>query len=559
LYDQGYRPPPSQPTGRRSGRRTGATSSQPPRYSPPPQYAPQSQQPQYQAPVQDMHPAQQGYVPPRPTAPAGKRTGRTGGKPPKKRSSGAWVLLVLVLAAALGAGGYYAKVHMDVTAYDNVFCHGVYVDGIHLGGLTPQEAAQKVQQQAQARDNSWYVRLMYGDQTVATITSSMLGMATNTQQALEQAWQCGHTGSLFDRQKAMEGLLNQPYEAYTDNPSAGNTQVIDDLLLTIKNSVYRAPQDAKLLSFDANADDPFIFQSEVYGRSLDIQPLKETIYQMVSRMEAGDLQVEPTVIYPAVTVADLRPNYTLLANVTTQIDKHSTDNRTNNIIRACELISGKTVQPGKKFSFNSTVGPRSIKNGFYEAIEYAYGVETMGVGGGVCQVSSTLYLASLRAGMEIVHREPHSKEVSYTIYGQDATVNYEGKKIDFIFRNDSEYPVYITASVEDDPARKNRYLCRVRFYGHTLGEDTFYDLESITTQVLKPTDEIIYDKDKTGEHVVFTDQTKKKSNGKDGYVVETYRSKVVNGVEVERDLISTDIYKAQQPRYWVGITERPLY
>lgn len=552
MYDQGYRP--QQPTPRRTGRRSGnvpQAGNYP--YSPPPQYAPQTQQAYYQTPY-NGNPQQQGYVPPPPPK-GGKRSGG-GQKPPKKKHYFARFLVALVLLALLGAGGFYYKIHTDVTAYDNVFCQGVYIDGIHLGGLTPEEAAAKVQAQAQARDNSWYVRLMYGEQTVATITSSMLGMNTQTQQVLETAWQQGHVGNLFERQKAMKALTAQPYEAYTATPSASNTQVIDDLLLTIKNSVYRAPQDAQLLGFDPDAAEPFLFQSEVYGRTLDIQPLKETIYQMVSRMESGDLQVQPTPIYPTVTVSDLQPHYTLLANVTTQVDKHSTDNRTNNLIRACELINGVVVQPGKNFSFNKTVGPRSIKNGFFEAIEYAYGVETMGVGGGVCQVSSTLYLASLRSGMDIVHREPHSKEVSYTIYGQDATVNYEGKKIDFIFRNNSEYPIYITAAVEDDPARKNRYLCRVRIYGQSLGENTFYDLESTTVEILKPTDEIIYDKDKTGEYVVYTDQTKRKSNGKEGYVVETYRSKVVNGVEVDRELISTDTYKAQQPRYWVGVTER---
>ena len=553
MYDQGYRPP--QPTARRSGRRASQAPSQAGyAYSPPPQYAPQTQQNyNYQQPVYDAQPQQQGYVPPKPPQANGKKRG--GPKPPRKKFGFGRFLLLLVLLAILGAGGYYGKTYMDVTPYDAVFCQGVYIDGIHLGGMTPQEAATAVQAQAQRRENSWYVRLMYGEQMVATITSSMLGMETQTQQVLEDAWQLGHVGNIFERQKAMEQLAAQPYEAYTAIPSA-NTQVIDDLLLTIKNDVYRAPQDAKLLSFDPNAPEPFTFQAEVYGRTLDIQPLKETIYQMVSRMESGDLQVQPTGIYPTVTVSDLQSHYTLLANITTQVDKHSTDNRTNNLIRACELINGTVVQPGKKFSFNTTVGPRSIKNGFFEAIEYAYGVETMGVGGGVCQVSSTLYLATLRSGMEIVHREPHSKEVSYTIYGQDATVNYEGKKIDFIFRNNSEYPIYITAAVEDDPNRKNRYICRVRIYGETLGENTFYDLESTTVEVLKPTDEIIYDKDKTGEYVVYTDQTKKKSNGKEGYVVETYRSKVVDGVEVERELISTDTYKAQQPRYWIGVTER---
>ena len=75
------------------------------------------------------------------------------------------------------------------------------------------------------------------------------------------------------------------------------------------------------------------------------------------------------------------------------------------------------MKPGEKFSFNGVVGERSIKNGFYEAVEYAYGTEVMGVGGGSCQASTTVYQAAVEAGLTITDRTPHSKEVSYASYG----------------------------------------------------------------------------------------------------------------------------------------------
>lgn len=573
MYEQGYRPPRPKDCSRNAAqhrasppRRSSGRYAAP--YAPVPQYAPQSQQPPAapyatacysQSVAHGPDRRQQGYTPPKSIKAVQRRStnqgAASGGKPTRKKSGMGRFLMLLVLLAVLGAGGYCGKTYLDVHPYDDVFCNNVYVDGIHLGGLTAQAGYNAVQAQAQDRQNSWYVRLMYGEQTVATITADLLGMQTQTQQVLAQAWQPGHTGSLFDRKRAMDQLMAQPYEAYTAIPDA-NTQVIDDMLTAIKNDLYRAPVDAKMIGFDPLASEPFSYQSEVAGRTLDTEPLKEALYRMVSKMESGDLQVEPTMIEPAVTAAQLQSHYALLSDVTTQIDKHSSDNRNNNIRRACELISGTVLKAGDKFSFNSAVGPRTYKNGFYDAIEYAYGQEVMGVGGGVCQVSSTLYLAALKAGLTIINREPHSKEVSYTVYGQDATVSYEGKKIDFVFRNTSAGNIYIVASVQNSTANKNRYICRVRIYGETLGEDTFYDVESVTTQVIKPSDEIIYDKDKTGEYVKYTDQTKKKSSAHEGYVVETYRSKVAGGVEVERELISIDTYKARQARYWVGVTER---
>ncbi len=121
----------------------------------------------------------------------------------------------------------------------------------------------------------------------------------------------------------------------------------------------------------------------------------------------------------------------------------STSNRCANIARAASLINGAVIAPGGVFSFNDTVGRRTTANGFYTAKEYVDGKSVDGIGGGTCQVSSTLYSAVLYADMTIVERLNHMMTVGYIPLGQDATVSDGG--VDFKFKNSSEYPVKISA------------------------------------------------------------------------------------------------------------------
>ena len=108
---------------------------------------------------------------------------------------------------------------------------------------------------------------------------------------------------------------------------------------------------------------------------------------------------------------------------------------------AFERINGTILQDNKTFSFNTAVGRREAGNGYYPAIEYAYGNEVMGIGGGVCQASTTVYLAAIQAGLKINKREAHSNPVNYTEMGMDATVNStRGHEVDFTFTNNNGKP-----------------------------------------------------------------------------------------------------------------------
>ena len=145
---------------------------------------------------------------------------------------------------------------------------------------------------------------------------------------------------------------------------------------------------------------------------------------------------------------------------------------------AFERINGKMLAAGETFSFNTIVGKRTKANGFYQAIEYAYGDQRMGYGGGVCQASTTMYLAAAKANMTILKREPHSDAVGYTDYGKDATVS--DNRIDFKFRNDTGSTIFIVATVmKDSRYDKSNKVCVVSIYGESLGTGVKYEDEDL--------------------------------------------------------------------------------
>lgn len=123
-------------------------------------------------------------------------------------------------------------------------------------------------------------------------------------------------------------------------------------------------------------------------------------------------------------------------------------NRTHNIKKATEALNGTVVAPGEVFSYNETIGPTSRSKGYRLATIFVSGEETKGYGGGVCQVSSTLFNAADMAGMEIIERHSHSKDVQYVEEGRDAATSYRSK-LDFKFGNCLDVPVIIGAHVEE--------------------------------------------------------------------------------------------------------------
>ena len=475
-------------------------------------------------------------------------------KPRKKRN--VWLILLLaVLVIGLIAGGttYGIKLSKEaeerkaisdrVTPYDGLYCPGVYVNGIHLGGMTPEQALNSVQSQISQAHSAWSVNLMYQGETAATINSDLLNISVDENAIrilLNEAWKPGHTGTQAERFAQMEELENNPYTVYTDKPD-GDTSRIDAVLENLKQKIDRPAKDAYAL-FDASKSYPFEFSNEETGLVLNISPLKEQLYQMASTMTSGTVELEPTVIQPNTTVAELQKRCSQRAEATTPIARSSEEGRNNNIRRCFELINGTVLEPGEKFSFNKIVGERTYENGFYDAPEYINDEHVTGIGGGACQASTTVYQAAVCAGLQIITRKPHSDSVSYADYGKDATVFMGGKQIDLVFKNNTDDRIYITAAVVNDPKNKGRLKTKVCIYGADLG-NVVYRLETQTVTTLPSIMEPVYVNDKESA-----------AKAKDGCIVNSYRVTYTDGVPTAQEFLFEDTYKPKpekiyQPSY----------
>ena len=541
-------------------------SGQPPLQQPGPARQPQQAYPPYQQQRPPVPPRgscnPQGYYAPpaRPVPPVPQK--------PRKKFSLLWLIPPLVaLLVFLCVSVYHsetqrvtaerheAKVHAKVDPCDGVFCPGVYVDGIHLGGMTPQEALEAVESRIRQRSDAWRVRLTYGA-NYKEITSDMINFTTDVNGVLLKAWQQGHTGDTEQRYADMLQLEQTPYNGYTAQPT-GDTRVIDEILATIKSLVDTPAKDARMVGINRdNISDPFIFEEEQYGLCLNTEKLRERLYQMVSAMESGSLEIVPDPVEPAVHKADLMEKYTLRSSASTKIHTSSTENRNNNIRHALtDFVNGYCLEPGQSFSFNKVVGERTEARGFFAADEIVSGEMVEGYGGGVCQASTTIYQAAVCAGLQIVKRQPHSEKVRYTDLGLDATVYLsKNRNKDLVFKNTTNSNIYIFAVVERDPEEKSkkRLRARVDIYGENQG-DTWYRMESEIVETIEPAgSEVI--RDKKGQYVVYKDDPLYLySEAQPGYQVNVYLVETHSG---QRIWLYTDEYPSRKAVYYEGVKSR---
>lgn len=287
----------------------------------------------------------------------------------------------------------------------------------------------------------------------------------------------------------------------------------------IKNEIYKEPQDAYV------STNPTTVHTHVNG--VDFAVSMEEAQEIIS--EDKDEYVIPLKItVPGKTLSDLGEEAfpDELGTYTTRYDP-TNKNRSNNLEISAKKINGTIIMPGETFSYNQTVGERTIAEGYKEAGAYAGGRVVQDVGGGICQTSSTLYNAVLLANLEIVDRSNHQFLTSYVPAGRDATVAWGS--IDFQFKNTREYPIKIEASVKNG-------VCTMSIYG--IKEETEYEvvIQPVVLSYIPYTTK--YEDDSTleeGKEVV-------EQSGYTGCTSETYRIIKLNGEVVSKTLLSKDTY-----------------
>lgn len=473
-------------------------------------------------------------------------------------------MLVLVLAGAAYFGISAmrdAKVRDSIAAYQDVYGPNIFINDVPLSGLKPQEALDALKSAMNERINSWNLALSYRGHTFTTLNYATLGFTVSDQdlyQQLNAAWNLTHTGTIHQQKQAIDTLVSTPYKSNTTQNELNDAQ-LSTILAQILPHINTNPIDAAILEFRPDEATPFVFQDEKAGYQLDVNKAKEEILALAASGESGQYEFKPEVLAPSVTRAELQKTVALRTTISTAISSSSDDNRNHNIRLSLSKINGTILKPNQNFSFNKTVGPRTLKAGFAEAPEYAYRELVTGVGGGVCQSSTTLYQAAMTAGLSITKRQAHSDPVNYTDLGLDATVYLSStRNIDFQFKNNTDSNIYLVAHVKPASRNSKKLVAEISIYGQQLDEGVSYRMVTSTVDVIPPPVDKEYTVDKTGLVVKYKDEEKLRTAAKEGYVVETYLEKLQNGILVDRKLVSRDTYDPKAAVYWIGNSDRIL-
>ena len=288
----------------------------------------------------------------------------------------------------------------------------------------------------------------------------------------------------------------------------------------IHSEVYKEMQNAYYTK------DPFEIHPEVEGVDFNVDEVKA----MIAAEDKEEYTVKLTITKPTVTVNDIGTEAfpDKLGTFTTRYDERDTD-RTTNLKLACQKLNNQVVLAGATFSYNSTLGERTIAAGYKNAKIYSNGQVVDGLGGGICQISSTLYNAVVDANLGIIERRNHQFVTSYVSAGKDATVVYG--MTDFKFKNTRKYPIKIVATAQNG-------IATISIYGNK--EEVEYDvtLEVKQLSTIPVTTQYVED----SSLPVGTEKVKQA--GANGVKTETYLVKSLNGKVVSREVISRDTYNA---------------
>lgn len=287
----------------------------------------------------------------------------------------------------------------------------------------------------------------------------------------------------------------------------------------IHQEVYKEAKDAYYTK------DPFVVYPEVEGIDFDVEAARELLKE-----DKEEYVIKLTITKPKVTIdqigSEAFPDQ--LATFTTRYDVSDVD-RSTNLQIACQKINGKVVLAGETFSYNQTLGPRTVAAGYKNGKIYSGGEVVDGIGGGICQISSTLYNAVLMANLQIVERRNHQFVTSYVPAGRDATVVYG--VTDFKFKNTRQYPVRIVASAKNG-------IATVSIYGIKEENEYTFSFNTKTIATIPYTTQYQEDESLTaGKEVI-------KQKGTNGLTTETYITKMLNGKVISTTLLSRDTYSA---------------
>ncbi len=451
-----------------------------------------------------------------------------------------------------------------INTKSQTIAHGISIKGIDISGLTKEEATQKISTYISSSIPQ-EIKLKHNDYETS-LSTEQLSVYFNTNEAVEIAYEIGKNGNIFENnfiilkslfsktnidpgfsideeqlKNSLQDISNKlpdkviESSCYIDGNNliitkghSGNVIKIEESAKHIKYNINNLNLKDNQLQLITEEQSPTQINLDAIYNEIHKEPINAYYTQNPYRVipsengldfgisleeakqllqeEKDEYTIPLKVLYPNVTTnmigTEAFPD--LLSNFSTKYSA-SNRNRTTNLILAAKKINGTVLMPGETFSYNKTVGARTIAAGYKEAPIYVSGKVEDGLGGGICQITTTLYNAVLYANLEVTERSNHQFVPSYAGASRDATVVYGA--IDFKFKNNREYPIKITCSVSNG-------IANFKIFG--LKSENDYEVQ-ITSRITRTTSNAIYS--------------------------EAYKTLKKNGNVVSTERISKDTYK----------------
>ena len=442
------------------------------------------------------------------------------------------LLLLVVVGAALGMSKLVKSVH---EASVERFVDNVYVNGVKMTGYTYEEGEALLRKIRDERLNTTYA-LTFRDRSW-DFTPANFGATFDYDEQLAYAWNLGHVGTSADRREIIRNLRETP--ASFNSELTYDAKALDAFIDDLSEEIDTEAIDAEVAVTETK---PVIIKASSSGLRLNQAKTRENL---VSLLETGEGATALPVDEVLPAIASDNMEMKVVAKFSTDVSFRGADSRAN-VRQALSYFNGYVVYPGDTCDFNAVVGPRTVGRGFREAPEYAGNEKVKGVGGGVCQASTTLYDAVIMANMTILERHNHSMTVQYVEPSQDAAVEYGVDGKNFVFRNDTEHAIYIYTDVDRENAVVTIYGTRPEYH---------YELASVIVDEQK-SQRKRYEYDYSGKYVYYiNDPPKLKVAGhgschSEGWIVAyDWDTKQ----EVSREQISYDAYVAGMNVYWKGV------
>ncbi|MDE7185242.1 MAG: VanW family protein [Lachnospiraceae bacterium] len=451
-------------------------------------------------------------------------------------------IIALAILLSVICAGMLQPSRAVAASDDEVILEGVYMGEMSLAGMTAEEAKASVSAFVEELKQKNITFGAVGDHYVSVIAGD-LGLTWVNESDIDAAAALGKKGNIVKRYKAMQDLKH------------GNK--VYDLKLALDRDLIKSVLEEQCAEYDiasvnntiTRVDGQFVIEEGQAGERVNVEESLNQIYEYITNgwnYQDASIDLAIDVSEPKGSVEDLQKMTDVLGTFTTSYST-SSPSRCKNIENGARLINGTLLYPGDEFSTYDTIKPFTEANGYYPAGSYMNGKVVDSLGGGICQVSTTLYNAVLLSELEVTERHNHSMIITYVKPSMDAAIAESSGK-DFRFVNSWENPIYIEGVTQGKQITFTIYGMEQRDPGHVVR----YESETLSTT--HPDHEIITPTSGQGVGYISVESAHV------GYTAQLWKIVEENGVEVSREVINKSSYKVSPRSAVVGVnTDNPVY